>query len=118
MSNASRSDIQRALNAIRSELDRANQQTRFEILQLMLAQSQSIVAMARKLNGAQVTKASKRTVKQRKPNRPTAASPHLSNKQLIKRANNRSTPGSTQAVGPIKPLPPQRPTRTTVERGS
>ena len=59
MSSASTKDIQRALNAIRSELDDANQQTRLEVLQLMLAQSQGIVAMARKLDQAEGIKAAK-----------------------------------------------------------
>jgi transposase-like protein len=108
MSNASLKDIQRALNAIRSELDDANQQTRLEVLQLMLAQSQSIVAMARKLDGEQARKASKLAAKQRKPNRPTAAPLRSAKQQPIKRADNRNTQGAVQATNPINPLPPQR----------
>jgi uncharacterized protein YbjQ (UPF0145 family) len=42
-------DIQNALNIIRGELDQADIQARLQALELMLATSQSVVAMARKL---------------------------------------------------------------------
>jgi hypothetical protein len=42
-------DIQNALNIIRGELDQADIQARLQALELMLAASQSVVAMARKL---------------------------------------------------------------------
>ncbi len=117
MSRTATKDIQRALNAIRSELDDANQQTRFEVLQLMLAQSQGIVAMARKLDGEQAAKGSKNRVVRHKLAKPTAQSQRRMKQQPIKRADNRNAQGAAQATNSIKPLPPQRPTITTVERG-
>jgi hypothetical protein len=117
MSSASIKDVQRALNAIPSELDDANQQTRLEVLQLMLAQSQSIVAMARKLDQTQGTKAAKKKVGQKRM-KPELIRPGQSRPQPIKRADNRNAQGAAQAPDPIKPLPPQRPTNNTVERGS
>jgi hypothetical protein len=118
MSNASTKDIQRALNAIRSEIDDANQQTRLEVLQLMLAQSQGIVAMARKLDVEQAARGSKNRVVRHKLAKPTAQSQRRMKQQPIKRADNRSAQGAAQAANPVKPLPPQRPTSTTVECGS
>jgi hypothetical protein len=117
MSSASTKDIQRAFNAIRSELDDANQQTRFEVLQLMLAQSQSIVAMARKLDQAQAHEGLPKEEAGRSA-KPAAPRPSRSEPQPIKRADNHNAQGAAQAANPIKPLPPQRPTSTTVERGS
>ena len=117
MSSASTKDIQRALNAIRSELDDANQQTRLEVLQLMLAQSQGIVAMARKLDQAEGIKAVKGRGRQTRA-KPPAPKSSLSEPQPINRADNRNAQGAAQAAKAIKPLPPQRPASTTVERGS
>jgi outer membrane biosynthesis protein TonB len=42
-------DIQNALNVIRNELNQADMQARLQALELMLAASVSVVAMARKL---------------------------------------------------------------------
>ena len=117
MSNASHSDIQRALSAIRSALDDANQQTRLEVLQLMLAQSQSIVAMARKLDQAQGIKASKERGRHKRA-KPALPKPSKLEPQPVKRADNHNAQGAALAANPIKPLPPQRPSSTTVERGS
>jgi hypothetical protein len=49
MSSRAVLDIQKSLDAIRAGLDDANLQTRLEALQLMLAASDSVVALARKL---------------------------------------------------------------------
>jgi hypothetical protein len=117
MSSASTKDIQRVLNVIRSELDDANQQTRFEVLQLMLAQSQSIVAMARKLDGAQHKRGAKGRGGQKRT-KSAASKPSCSEPQPIKRADNRKVQKAAQATNTIKPLPPQRPRSTAVERGS
>ncbi len=105
---SSSKDIQRALNAIRSELDDANQQTRLEVLQLMLASSESIVAAARKLDKANGQKKHKATSKPRS-NKPAWLKPTQARQQSIKRPVNPSDPQPVQSNSPIKPLPAQPP---------
>ena len=42
-------DIQQALNAIRSEIERVDDQTKWAALELMLGTSSSVVALAKKM---------------------------------------------------------------------
>ena len=42
-------DIQQALNAIRSEIERADDETKWAALELMLSTSSSVVALAKKI---------------------------------------------------------------------
>lgn len=53
MSKEKLSDIQRSLNIIRGELERADAQTRLRALELMMATSQSVIAASRKLQASQ-----------------------------------------------------------------
>lgn len=108
MSNSAIKDIQRALNAIRSELDNVNQQTRLQVLQLMLGQSQSIIGVARKLDGQT---SAKTTPAKTHPKLPRPASPRRSGSQTqpIKRADNSSSQVSDQPIKPLEPLAPKRP---------
>ena len=49
MNKSALQDIQQALNAIRGEIERVDDETKWAALELMLASSASIVALAKKL---------------------------------------------------------------------
>jgi hypothetical protein len=49
MNNTALRDIQQALNAIRSELERVDDETKWSALELMLTTSASVVALAKKM---------------------------------------------------------------------
>ena len=49
MNNAALRDIQQALNAIRSELGRVDDETKWSALELMLSTSASVVTLAKKM---------------------------------------------------------------------
>ena len=56
-------DIQKALNVIRAEAERVDDETRWAALELMLGTSNSVVALARKMTKPEKkTKTTKRTV--------------------------------------------------------
>lgn len=93
-------DVQRALDAIRSELDGANWQTRLEALQVMLTASEQIVAMARKLDPPKH--------KQAKRAKPIAqrSLPKPSPTQMPSADMRKGTPATNRSLAPIKPVPP------------
>ena len=49
MNKSALQDIQQALNAIRSEIERVDDETKWAALELMLASSASVVALAKKM---------------------------------------------------------------------
>ena len=49
MNKSALQDIQQALNAIRSEIDRVDGETKWAALELMLSTSNSVVALAKKM---------------------------------------------------------------------
>ena len=49
MNKSALQDIQQALNAIRSEIERVDDETKWVALELMLASSSSVVALAKKM---------------------------------------------------------------------
>ena len=61
MNNTALRDIQQALNAIRSELERVDDETKWSALELMLGTSASVVALAKKMAKPQ-TKTVTRTI--------------------------------------------------------
>ena len=78
MNKSALQDIQQALNAIRSEIERVDDETKWAALELMLSTSSSVVALAKKITKPE-TKTVTRTiavpktkiVKQQKPPEPT-----------------------------------------------
>ena len=54
MNTSALEDIQKALNAIRGDIERADAETKWAALELIMATSQSVVAMARKLTTPKV----------------------------------------------------------------
>jgi hypothetical protein len=61
MNNSALKDIQQALNAIRGELERVDDETKWAALELMLSTSTSVVALAKKMSKPE-TKTVTRTV--------------------------------------------------------
>ena len=49
MNKSALQDIQQALNAIRSEIERVDDETKWAALELMLGTSRSVVALAKKM---------------------------------------------------------------------
>lgn len=97
MSKSDLTDIQRSLNIIRGELDKADWQTRLRALELMMATSQSVIAAARKLTAPKQKTVKKtvvvpkvKTIKQKAPASPTA----------------QPAPKSPPDLTPQKPIPP------------
>ena len=61
MNKSALQDIQQALNAIRSEIERVDDETKWAALELMLSTSNSVVALAKKMDKPE-TKTVTRTV--------------------------------------------------------
>ena len=87
-------DIQQALNAIRSEIERVNDETKWAALELMLGTSSSVVALAKKMAKPE-TKTVTRTV----------AVPKT---KIVKQEPQQTTPKDTERTDftPIRPQPP------------
>lgn len=114
MSSRAVLDIQKSLNAVRAGLDDANLQTRLEALQLMLAASDSVVAMARKLADPKQSKPKKPKVRVARPMPPRAGPKTLP-------ISSRKTSDRVGDFAPQKPVPPlgnQRTPAATVKSGS
>jgi len=99
MNTSALEEIQKALNAIRGDIEHADAETKLAALELIIGTSQSVVAMARKLTMPRVKT---RTVIVPKE-KVMRAEPHqqkLSKKDL--------EPRSLEPISPIPPLPSQR----------
>ena len=90
-------DIQQALNAIRSEIERVDNETKWAVIELMLSTSNSVVALAKKMAKPE-TKTVTRTI------------PIPKTKVIKQPAQQPSKPAANDAVRTaIKPVTPQKP---------
>ena len=95
MNKSALQDIQQALNAIRSEIERVDDETKWAALELMLGSSSSIVALAKKM-----TRPKTKTVTH------TIAVPKT--KIVRQEPQHQTTPKDTERTDltPIRPQPP------------
>ena len=95
MNKSALQDIQQALNAIRSEIERVDDETKWAALELMLGSSSSIVALAKKM-----TRPKTKTVTR------TVAVPRV--KTVQQEPQQQTTPKDTERTDftPIRPQPP------------
>ena len=96
MNQSALKDIQQALNAIRGEVARTDNETKWAALELMLGMSSSIVALAKKM-----TKPKTKTVKK------TIAVPKT---QIVKQptviSKDKEENNKQRDLSPIRPIPP------------
>ena len=98
MNKSALQDIQQALNAIRSEIGRVDDETKWAALELMLSTSNSVVALAKKM-----TKPETNTVTR------TVAVPKTKIvKQQPQTTPNEAEPTDFTPIRPQPPLPNQR----------
>jgi len=95
MNKSALQDIQQALNAIRGEIERVDDETKWAALELMLGTSSSVVALAKKM-----TKPETKTVTR------TVAVPKT--KIVKQQTPPQTTPKDTEPTdfAPIRPQPP------------
>ena len=95
MNKSALQDIQQALNAIRSELERVEDKTKWAALELMLGTSSSVVALAKK-----IAKPETKTVTR------TVAVPKT--KVVTQQPQQQTTPTDAERTDftPIRPQPP------------
>ena len=95
MNKSALEDIQQALNAIRGEIERVDDETKWAALELMLGTSSNVVALAKKM-----TKPQTKTVTR------TAAVPKT--KIIKQEPRQQATPKDTEPTdfAPIHPQPP------------
>ena len=95
MNKSALEDIQQALNAIRSEIERTDDETKWAALELMLSTSNSVVALAKKM-----VKPEKKTVTR------NVAVPQT--KIAKQPSQQQTTPKDTEPTDftPIRPQPP------------
>ena len=97
MNKSALQDIQQALNAIRGEIERVDDETKWAALELMLASSASVVALEKKM-----TKPGTKTVTR------TISIPKT--KVIKQPVQQTSEPASNDALRTaIKPITPQKP---------
>ncbi len=99
MNTSALEDIQKALNVIRGDIERADAETKLAALELIMGTSQSVVAMARKLT---TPKVKTRTVIVPKE-KATKAEPRQKN---ASKADDE--PRSLEPIQPKPPFPNQR----------
>jgi hypothetical protein len=95
MNKSALQDIQQALNAIRSEIERVDDETKWAALELMLSTSSSVVALAKKITKPE-TKTVTRTV-------------DVPKTKIVKQQTPpQTTPKDTERTDftPIRPQPP------------
>jgi hypothetical protein len=95
MNKSALQDIQQALNTIRSEIERVDDETKWAALELMLGTNKSVVALAKKMAKPE-TKTVTRTVAVPKTKIIKQPSPQ-------QRVANTASPTDT---APVKPQPP------------
>ena len=95
MNKTALQDIQRSLNAIRGEIEKVDDETKWEALELMLSTSSSVVALAKKM-----AKPEKKTITR------TVAVPKT--KIVKQQPQQQTTPKDTERTDftPIRPQPP------------
>ena len=102
MNKSALQDIQQALNTIRSEVERVDYETKWAALELMLASSTSVVALAKKMT-KQDTKTVTRTISI--PKTKVIKQPV---QQASKPAANDAARTAIKPITPQKPLPNQQ----------
>ena len=102
MNKSALQDIQQALNAIRSDIERVDDETKWAALELMLASSASVVALAKKM-----TKPDTKTVT-RKISIPKTKVFKQPVHQASKPAANDAARTAINPISPRKPLPNQQ----------
>ena len=95
MNKSAPKDIQQALNAIRSEIERVDDETKWAALELMLSTSSSVVALAKKMAKPEV-----KTV--------THTVAVLKTKIVKQEPKQQATPKDTEPKDftPVRPQPP------------
>ena len=95
MNKSAIQDIQQSLNAIRGEIEKVDDETKWEALELMLSTSSSVVALAKKM-----AKPEKKTITR------TVAVPKT--KIVKQQPQQQTTPKDTERTDftPIRPQPP------------
>ena len=99
MNTSALEDIQKALNAIRGDIERVDAETKMAALELVLGTSQSVVAMARKLTTPKVKTRTLIVPKEKV----IKAEPR---QRKVK--NTDDEPRSLEPIKPKPPLPNQR----------
>ena len=99
MNTSALEDIQKALNAIRGDIEREDAETKLAALELIMGTSQSVVAMARKLTTPKV-KTRTVIVPKEKVIKAEPRQKKVSKKNL--------EPRSLKPIRPTPPLPNQR----------
>ena len=102
MNKSALQDIQQALNAIRSEIERVDDETKWAALELMLGTSASVVALAKKMAKPE-TKTITRTISI--PKTKVIKQPI---QQTSKPAANDTVRTAIKPITPQKPLPNQQ----------
>ena len=102
MNKSALKDIQQALNAIRGEIERVDDETKWAALELMLGTSSSVVALAKKM-AKPGTKTVTRTIPIPKTKVITQPA-----QQTIKPTANDAAPIANKTITPQKPLPNQQ----------
>ncbi len=99
MNKSALQDIQQALNAIRSEIERVDDETKWAALELMLGTSSSVVALAKKMAKPE-TKTVTRTV--------AVPKTKIVTQQPQQQQQQQATPKDTERTDftPIRPQPP------------
>ncbi|MCK2148748.1 hypothetical protein MYE70_06670 [Marinobacter alexandrii] len=104
MNKSALQDIQQALNAIRAEVERVDDETRWAALELMLGTSSSVVALARKM-----TKPETKTVKRTVPvSKTKIVKPKPQQQQQQKKAPKDKEQKDFSPIRPQPPLPNQQ----------
>ena len=98
MNNSALKDIQQSLNIIRTEIVKADDETKMAALELIMSTSQSVVAMARKLTKQKVrTKIKKVVIPKTKIVKQRVAQP-------TQEKEPQNKPSIIKPIKPIKPL--------------
>ena len=97
MNNSALKDIQQSLNIIRTEIVKADDETKMAALELIMSTSQSVVAMARKLTKPKVrTKIKKVVIPKTKIIKQRVAQP----------TQDKEPQNKPSIIRPIKPIAP------------
>ncbi len=104
MNKSALQDIQQALNAIRGEIERVDDETKWAALELMLSTSSSVVALAKKMAKPE-TKAVTRTVSI--PQTKVVKQPQQQSTQQSSPSKNTPTDYTdAAALASVRPQPP------------
>ena len=104
MNKSALQDIQQALNAIRGEIERTDDETKWAALELMLSTSNSVVALAKKMAKPE-TKTVTRTVSI--PQTKVVKQPQQQSTQQPSQSKNTSNDDTdAAALASVRPQPP------------